>query len=528
MIGDVLRIVSDDSSDNDLFGYSLSMSGNRLAVGAYQASADAVSSAGAVYVFQRTGAGWFQIQKVVSDAPVSAARFGFSVSLDGDRLVVGEVRGNALTGAVYVFEFDGAEFIQDDKFTPGDLDVFDQFGYSVSAKGDRVIVGAPFHSTTPFNNNGAVYVFDKAGTWSQAAKLTVTAPIDQDNLGYSVSLDTDRLVAGTPTRAGAGSAWVFDLDGTWSQTQELTSVGTDELGTSVSLKGSLIAVGDVDPAGNGATVVFEYVGPAWAEKQVLTATGGAAGDKFGASVSVADDGTLIVVGAPFADGIGTDRGAAYLYEQAGLSYTELLQLSPDVPEDNSYFGKSASIYGSRAAIGAYAEDSGGSGRGAVYIFNIAEEILDLCCSADYNEDGVLNAVDYQVHYIWSEFVNRELSEQDQISLTSALYDSIFNPAESVVVEAIPQLDCNDYNGDGKLTAADYQMHYIWSEFVNRELPYETQLSIVTSLYNSIFDPALPDAAVRLPDFVHTELCAEHGWLVTPWMSQTFGQFGWMQ
>src|SRR5690606_1166679 len=85
---------------SDFFGYSVSLSGDTLAVGAHhEASAatgvdsdqadNSASSSGAVYVFKRTGVVWEQEAYLKASNTGADDNFGSSVSLSGDALAVG-------------------------------------------------------------------------------------------------------------------------------------------------------------------------------------------------------------------------------------------------------------------------------------------------------------------------------------------------------------------------------------------------------------------------------------------------------
>jgi hypothetical protein len=69
-------------------------------------------------------------------------RFGCSVSIDGERMVVGAFGDNSGSGSAYVFRYDGTDWVQEGKLTPSDGAVEDYFGYVVSVSGGSVVIGA--------------------------------------------------------------------------------------------------------------------------------------------------------------------------------------------------------------------------------------------------------------------------------------------------------------------------------------------------------------------------------------------------
>ncbi len=90
------------------------------------------------------------------------------------------------------------------------------------------------------------------------------------------------------------------------------------------------------------------------------------GDNTGISVSV--DGDVAIVGSVFHDGPGIDAGAAYVYRYGGLGWSFEQELRPADPEPEDRFGRSVSVSGDVAVIGAYRSDDAGSESGAAYIY----------------------------------------------------------------------------------------------------------------------------------------------------------------
>ena len=201
----------------DYFGHSVSLDGDRLAVGAGfdEGKNNATANAGAVYIFKRTGTTWTLERKIENGSDRfnnldASDKFGYSVSLDGDRLAVGawydDGKNNATAdaGAVYIFKRTGTTWALERKIEDGsdgfnNLDANDKFGYSVSLDGDRLAVGAfnddgKNNSTT---NAGAVYIFKRTGTtWALERKIEDGSDgfnnLDLDDyFGISVSLDGD-------------------------------------------------------------------------------------------------------------------------------------------------------------------------------------------------------------------------------------------------------------------------------------------------------------------------------------------------
>ncbi len=205
------------SQASDEFGWSVAISGDTMAVGAYNeaSSTTGINSspnelapgAGAAYVFVRSGGVWNQ-QAYLKPAAVGTSQandhFGAAIAVSGDTVVVGafqedssstginstpnEVAGGA--GAAYVFVRSGGVWSQQAYLKPAVVGPGGQaghlFGTSVAVSGDTVAVGADHESSSTLGINstpndgagssGAVYVFTRnAGVWSQQAYVKPSA-----------------------------------------------------------------------------------------------------------------------------------------------------------------------------------------------------------------------------------------------------------------------------------------------------------------------------------------------------------------
>ena len=136
------KLTAGDGAASDFFGRGVAISGDTALVGAY-GDDDAASETGSAYVFERSGAIWTQKQKLVaSDAATFADRFGWSVDIDGDWLVVGAYRDSFDQGSAYIFRRSGGTWSEHQKLTASDGTGSDEFGRAVSISGNTVAVSA--------------------------------------------------------------------------------------------------------------------------------------------------------------------------------------------------------------------------------------------------------------------------------------------------------------------------------------------------------------------------------------------------
>lgn len=353
------KLLAPDGMQSDFFGYSVSLSGNRALVGASQ---PLFTGPGFAYIFVFDGTTWTATAKLTASDGVTGDGFGRSVSLDGDRALIGAWNHNRGTGAAYVFDFDGANWTQTAEVTATDGIYADTFGLGVSLSGDRALIGATKYA----------YIFDFDGsTWSQTTKLMTT---DGNILGPSVSLSGDRaLVGGSTGHTGSpGVAYIFAFDGTtWSQEAALRPPDPhrfDFFGGSVSLSGTHALIGaggqTVNDEAIGSAYIFGLVGGTWSLQAELMPSDGYAYKGFGNEVSLVGRRAVITAGS----GGATGNGVAYLLVGSKVGWSERAALQASDGSSADSFGNAVSFSGQTVLVGAPASFGNGYNAGAAYVF----------------------------------------------------------------------------------------------------------------------------------------------------------------
>lgn len=224
--------------------------------------------------------------------------------------------------------------VEKQRLTASGGGTFDRFGWavSISSDGNTMAVGAPFRDIAKNTDQGSVCIFvSTPKKWVQEKELTASDGGTLDRLGWSVSISSDgnTLVVGAPYvniggKSEQGSAYVFVREaGRWGQQAKLIApagAAGDRFGWSVSISGdgSRIVVGV--PLGNiggkseqGSAYEFVQSNGQWTRKHKLTISDGAVDDHFGHSVSIDGAGNLLAVGAPeYNNGRNTSQGAVYV------------------------------------------------------------------------------------------------------------------------------------------------------------------------------------------------------------------------
>jgi hypothetical protein len=333
--------------DGDQFGFSMSLSddGNTLAVGANAEDSNAkgingnqndnsMQSAGAAYIFVRTGTTWTQQAYVKAPNTAGNVQFGYSVALSA----------NGNTFAVSAFD---------------------------EAGGSRTVVNGP---NGPFpggrNGTGAIYVYTRAGTtWTLQAYLKSSNGENGDSLGVIVSISDDgNTIAGGILDEDCMSTGVNPSNPCDNDVKDDTSVG--------------------------AVDVFIRNGTQWAQQAFIKASNTGKEDWFGSRLQISGDGNTLAVSAQLEDSAAQgingkqdddsaqEAGAIYFFTRRGTTWAQKAYVKSSNNEAFDEFGSSVALSrdGRTMAVGARGEDSSAKGidgnqadnsmkeAGAVYVF----------------------------------------------------------------------------------------------------------------------------------------------------------------
>ena len=169
------------------------------------------ATAGAAYVFTRSGGFWTQGAKPIAADGVAGDWFGQAVALSGDTALVGapnhDTTVGAAAGAAYVFTRSGAAWTQEAEPIAADGIANDLFGFKVAVSGEMALIGAPGWDTAGAADVGAAYVFARSGAaWTQEARPIAANAAVGDDFGMSVALFGGTALIGAPYRDAAGQA----------------------------------------------------------------------------------------------------------------------------------------------------------------------------------------------------------------------------------------------------------------------------------------------------------------------------------
>lgn len=264
---------------NALFGASISLEGDRVAIGASQESIQGVTPrAGAAYLYERTGRpgmeAWEPRAFVRAEETGQDDGFGHAVALQGNTLVVGALfedgadrddpssNGSVDSGAVYVFtrnddggvgneDWGQTAYLKADPIQPSS-----EFGRDVAIDRNIMVVGAPGDD----EGAGAAYIFVRQGDeWVLNQRLMARHPHPGARFGTSVAIHEGRVYVGSTGEQGD-----------WSSTPSEPNRNA-------------LPPEDNDP-GAGAVFLFEHRGVEWREIGYVKTSDAEGGDGLGVDI----------------------------------------------------------------------------------------------------------------------------------------------------------------------------------------------------------------------------------------------------
>jgi len=373
------KLLKPDGASNDRFGGATAIYQDTIVVGAL-GDDDKGAYSGSAHIFVGSGSRWLHDVKLLAPGGVAGDEFGSSVAIYGDTIVVGapgDADSGVWSGSAHVFLRSGSRWLHDVKLLAPDGEAYDRFGFSVAIHEDTIVVGADEDDDNG-NYSGSAYVFVRSGEkWSHQAKLLAPDGAAGDHFGGSAAIYGGTIVVGSggdDNGEDSGSAYVFlRSEEEWThQTKLLAPDGAaqDQFGRTVAIYQDTIVVGadyDDDNGDNsGSAHVFVRSGEEWSHQVKLLAPDGAAYDWFGNSVALYED--TIVIGARYDDDTGNDSGSAHVFARSGEEWTHQAKLLAPDGSTNDFFGWTVAIFGDTIVVGAWRNDDNGENSGSAHVF----------------------------------------------------------------------------------------------------------------------------------------------------------------
>jgi len=373
---------------SDRYGFNVAISGNYVAVGAYQDDQSATDS-GSVYVFDLGSATpTVPFASIANPTPFPTDFFGYTVALSGKYMVAGAYQddnGAMNAGSAYAYDVSSAtpSFVIATFSNPTPA-ATDNYGKAVAVSGTLVAIGADLDDTGA-SNAGSAYVYDLGSGVPTIPIATLNNPSagSGDSFGGTVSVNGIYVVVGVPLDdAGftdAGSAYVYDMT---SGTKTIpvytlnhpTPAQSDVFGSAVAVLGTIVAVNassdDVGAPNAGSVFVYDLIsGTPTTPIASLANPTKASFEQFGVA---AISGKYVAVGATDNTETTFSSGSVYVFDMTAADPTVPVWYIPNpAPAGGDIFGGAVAISGNYLVVGAYFDDLGANNSGTAYVYDLS-------------------------------------------------------------------------------------------------------------------------------------------------------------
>jgi hypothetical protein len=255
------------------FGFAVDINGGNFIVGAPGSDVGGTNR-GAAYIYKLVDGSWTFDTRIVSSVPTDTEIYGRTVSISGNHVAVGAPGSNGATGYIYTYHKTSDTWSSGTRITGDTSATSLNFGFSIKIRDNRMVVGSPgatLHTTTNARDSGGrlyYYTFN-GSTWVKQAVLQVSTDGTKnltDNewnvaarLGWAVDLHPTKDVilagavrAGSTSTSGStfGKAYIFEYNqGNWGQSATTPSVISAPNRASNDYFGYALAFGDGDTFG---------------------------------------------------------------------------------------------------------------------------------------------------------------------------------------------------------------------------------------------------------------------------------------
>ena len=283
--------------------------------------------------------GQWQLQETLEADDLAPGRgMGFQLVMEGDVLLVHAHEYDSIFGfafpistGVYVFEDTGAGFVQQQKLTEN----HHLFGQDFDYENGQIVVGAWGEQT--LGAEGRIYVYEKSSSaWTLVQTINDTR---SKNLGNQIEINGNTLVAGSVNAGFSGAVVVYENgQGEWREVQFIEasdSADNDQFGIAVRLDDDEMIVGasagtnQVQTVGAAYHFIRNADGQFIEQQKIESPKDNEAADQFGANLIFND--TDLLINEPSGRNLGGSVTNFWHYNRSG-----------DTPPNNAVIAASTS------------------------------------------------------------------------------------------------------------------------------------------------------------------------------------------
>jgi hypothetical protein len=258
------KLIAPNPKESDEFGFAVSIERGSIIIGA-PGEDGAAKNGGSAYVYVRGGEEWKLRATILPKDLDGFDAFGECAVIRGNTVAIGAPGhthgGIRFAGAAYVFVRNGDMWEQQAKLTANDAGKSDRFGHSIAMGGETIVVGAPLDDTDAGKDAGSAYVFVRDGNrWKQQAKLTAKGSLPGNQFGSGVATTGKIAIVGAPLRderaPASGAAYSFvGVNGVWEEKEKIVLDNEGQklnFGTWVAMSGNTVVVSAHNDTNDGA------------------------------------------------------------------------------------------------------------------------------------------------------------------------------------------------------------------------------------------------------------------------------------
>jgi hypothetical protein len=384
VLEELQKLLPEDSTPLQRFGQAADFEGHRAIVLSTPTAVGSGTRTPKAYIYGMDSAQAFRLEGIVAGDAAQGDDYYGDVVIDGKTAILSDPNA----GIVYAYEKAAhGIWMEVQRISPADWDVYDLFGAAVAIQGDSLFIGAPQAYVREFSvGEGTVHVYERhGGTWMATDTLTASDAARGDAFGASLAVDGGTLLVGAPGDDGdsfdeAGSVYVFDqVGGAWVESQKLTVADPGPpyggFGHAVDIKGNALVIGalrvteDLEPI--GFAYIFEKPGGTWQPVHEIREFGcNPFGNSLGGSVAITTG--LAIVGDADYQCHGTyGEGGFHLFGQVADDWENIGIVTASDAQSGDAFGFDLAVERNYVIAGAVGDDDRASNSGAAYVYRLS-------------------------------------------------------------------------------------------------------------------------------------------------------------